>query len=110
MPALMVIDEAAVPSIYWEPRDPRLNRQGLLGDLKQDAEITGVTLDGDPLFVAAEAAVRSPVSKVTVNISPAFSHHCRDLKPIFNSCCARLAVVHRARKPRSDDTLLVSAP
>jgi len=27
-PALMVIDEAAVPSIYWEPRDPRLNRQG----------------------------------------------------------------------------------
>src|SRR5262245_30537141 len=28
-PALMVIDEAAVPSIYWEPREPRLNRQGL---------------------------------------------------------------------------------
>jgi hypothetical protein len=43
-PALMVIDEAAVPSIYWEPRDPRLNRQGLLADLKQGAEITGVTL------------------------------------------------------------------
>ena len=29
MPALMVIDEAAVPNIYWEPREPRLNRQGL---------------------------------------------------------------------------------
>jgi hypothetical protein len=43
-PALMVIDEAAVPSIYWEPRDPRLNRQGLLADLKQGAEITGVAL------------------------------------------------------------------
>ena len=42
MPALMVIDEAAVPSIYWEPRDPRLNRQGLIADLKQGAEITGV--------------------------------------------------------------------
>jgi hypothetical protein len=25
-PALMVIDEAAVPSIYWEPREPRLNK------------------------------------------------------------------------------------
>ena len=44
MPALMVIDEAAVPSIYWEPRDPRLNRLGLLADLKSGAEITGVTL------------------------------------------------------------------
>jgi hypothetical protein len=43
-PALMVIDEAAVPSIYWEPRDPKLNRQGLVADLKQGAEITGVTL------------------------------------------------------------------
>ncbi|HEY4737774.1 MAG TPA: siphovirus Gp157 family protein [Xanthobacteraceae bacterium] len=44
MPALMVIDEAAVPSIYWEPREPRLDRQGLLAELKQGAEITGVTL------------------------------------------------------------------
>lgn len=43
-PALMVIDEAAVPSIYWEPREPRLNRQALSTDLKQGAEITGVTL------------------------------------------------------------------
>ena len=43
-PALMVIDEAAVPSIYWEPREPRLNRQGLADDLKQGAEIAGVAL------------------------------------------------------------------
>ncbi len=43
-PALMVIDEAAVPSIYWEPREPRLNRQGLVADLKQGAEVTGVAL------------------------------------------------------------------
>ena len=42
--ALMVIDEAAVPSIYWEPREPRLNRQGLANDLKQGAEIAGVAL------------------------------------------------------------------
>src|SRR5512143_576455 len=44
MPALLVLDEAAVPSIYWEPREPRLNRQGLVNDLKQGAEITGVAL------------------------------------------------------------------
>ena len=44
MPSLLVIDEAAVPSLYWEPREPRLNRQGLLADLKQGAEVTGVSL------------------------------------------------------------------
>jgi hypothetical protein len=43
-PALMVIDEAAVPSIYWEPREPRLNRQELANDLKQGTEIAGVVL------------------------------------------------------------------
>jgi Siphovirus Gp157 len=43
-PALMVIDEAAVPNIYWEPREPRLNRQGLVTDLKQGADIAGVAL------------------------------------------------------------------
>jgi hypothetical protein len=43
-PALMVIDEAAVPSIYWEPREPRLNRQGLANDLKQGVEVAGVAL------------------------------------------------------------------
>jgi Siphovirus Gp157 len=43
-PALMVIDEAAVPRIYWEPREPRLNRQELANELKQGAEIAGVAL------------------------------------------------------------------
>jgi hypothetical protein len=43
-PALMVINEAAVPSIYWEPREPHLNRQELANDLKQGAEIAGVAL------------------------------------------------------------------
>jgi hypothetical protein len=44
MPALLVLDEAAVPSIYWEPREPRLNRQELLSELKEGADIKGVTL------------------------------------------------------------------
>jgi Siphovirus Gp157 len=43
-PSLTVIDEAAVPKIYWEPREPRLNRQELTNDLKQGAEIAGVSL------------------------------------------------------------------
>src|SRR6476620_10610847 len=44
MPALLVLDEAAVPSIYWQPREPRLNRQELLSDLKGGAEVSGVAL------------------------------------------------------------------
>jgi len=44
MPALLVLDGAAVPSIYWEPREPRLNRQELLTELKGGADIQGVAL------------------------------------------------------------------
>jgi hypothetical protein len=43
-PSLTVIDEDVVPSIYWQPSEPRLNRQGLSDELKQGAEIPGVTL------------------------------------------------------------------
>jgi hypothetical protein len=44
MPALLILDEAAVPSIYWQPSDPRLKRHELLGELKAGAEIQGVSL------------------------------------------------------------------
>ena len=43
-PSLLVLDEAAVPSIYWQSSEPRLNRQKLSSELKDGAEITGVTL------------------------------------------------------------------
>jgi hypothetical protein len=43
-PALLVFDEAAVPSIFWQPSAPRLNRQGLLNELKDGTEIQGVAL------------------------------------------------------------------
>ena len=43
-PSLMVIAEDAVPSIYWQPSEPRLKRQELAYELKQGAEIPGVTL------------------------------------------------------------------
>ena len=55
MPALLVTDEAAVPSIYWEPREPRLDRQGLLAELKQGAEITGVTLSNPEPVLSVRA-------------------------------------------------------
>jgi Siphovirus Gp157 len=44
MPALMVLNEDAVPSIYWQPGEPRLKRQVLASDLKEGAEIAGATL------------------------------------------------------------------
>jgi Siphovirus Gp157 len=44
IPSLMVINEDAVPSIYWQPSEPRLNRQELAYELKQRAEIAGVAL------------------------------------------------------------------
>ena len=44
LPSLQVLDEAAVPSIYWQPGEPRLNRQELLSELKEGADIKGVAL------------------------------------------------------------------
>ena len=44
MPSLMVVDEAAVPSIFWQPSAPRLKRQELLTELKDGAKIEGVAL------------------------------------------------------------------
>jgi len=43
-PALVVVDEAAIPADYWVPREPRLDRLGLIGDLKKGDVVAGVTL------------------------------------------------------------------
>ncbi len=43
-PALVVTDEGAIPSPYWLAREPRLDRSGLLGDLKRGVRVDGVAL------------------------------------------------------------------
>jgi Siphovirus Gp157 len=43
-PSLMVLNENEVPSIYWQPSQPRLKRQELANELKQGEEIPGVAL------------------------------------------------------------------
>jgi Siphovirus Gp157 len=51
IPSLMVMNEDAVPSIYWQPSEPRLKRQELAYELKQGAEIAGVALtDPEPVL------------------------------------------------------------
>jgi hypothetical protein len=51
MPSLIVLNEDAVPSIYWQPSEPRLKRQELAYELKQGAEIEGVALsDPEPVL------------------------------------------------------------
>jgi len=44
LPSLVVLDEDAVPSIYWAPGEPKLKRQILTDELKGGAEIEGVSL------------------------------------------------------------------
>jgi len=43
-PSLMVINENEIPSVYWEPRDPKLDRVSLLADLKQGTDVQGAAL------------------------------------------------------------------
>jgi len=51
IPSLMVLNEDAVPSIYWQPSEPRLKRQELAYELKQGADIDGVALsDPEPVL------------------------------------------------------------
>ena len=51
IPALIVLNEDAVPSINWQPSEPRLKRQELAYELKQGAEIEGAALsDPEPIL------------------------------------------------------------
>ncbi len=42
--SLLVTDEAMIPSNYWVPREPRLDRQSVTADLKRGMSVPGATL------------------------------------------------------------------
>ena len=42
--SLVIIAEDAIPSPYWVPQPPKIDRQTLLGELKRGGEIPGVQL------------------------------------------------------------------
>lgn len=46
-PPLIILDEGLVPTDFWVPRPPRLDRSGLLATLKSGTSVTGATL-GNP--------------------------------------------------------------
>lgn len=51
MPALQIVSEAEVPSIYWRPSAPQLNRQDLARDLKDGVQVAGATLkEAEPIL------------------------------------------------------------
>ena len=43
-PALLVISEQTIPPTYWLPQPPKLDRQGLLGELKRGGAVPGAEL------------------------------------------------------------------
>ena len=50
-PALVVISEQSIPSIYWLPQPPKLDRQALLGILKRGNPVPGTQLSNpDPVL------------------------------------------------------------
>lgn len=52
-PALLVISEQTIPEAYWLPQPPKLDRQGLLGELKRGAVIAGAELSNPkPVLMA----------------------------------------------------------
>jgi hypothetical protein len=62
--SLVVLDEASIPSIYWEPRDPKLDRATLSADLKQGADIAGATLSNpQPVLSVRTRCGLHPVPK-----------------------------------------------
>jgi len=43
-PSVVVTEEGDIPSVYWEPQAPKLNKRALLKALKEIRDIPGATL------------------------------------------------------------------
>jgi len=46
-PSLVVVSESEIPSDFWLPQPPKLNRQALLAELKRGSQVPGAQL-GNP--------------------------------------------------------------
>lgn len=55
-PAVIVTEEAAIPSTYWKPSDPRLDKKALLAALKEGATVPGAQLSngGETIQITLE--------------------------------------------------------
>ena len=51
-PPLALVDEAAVPEVFWKPQPPKLDRQALIAALSAGREVPVAILGNDPMSVS----------------------------------------------------------
>ncbi len=51
-PPLVLVDENEIPSAFWKPQPPKLDRQGLISALKLGQDIPGATLGNGGLIIS----------------------------------------------------------
>ena len=54
-PGLIVVDERTIPQAFFEPREPKLNRLGLLAELKAGAAVAGAQLSNPEPVLSVRA-------------------------------------------------------
>lgn len=51
-PPLILVDENEIPSEFWKPQPPKLDRQGLISALRLGQDISGATLGNGGLTIS----------------------------------------------------------
>ena len=51
-PPLVLVDENEIPSEFWKPQPPKLDRQGLISALRLGRDISGATLGNGGLTIS----------------------------------------------------------